>query len=115
MLPVRKLAKKGQIENIFFRKHPDFSRVTLKTSGSLEYRFRKIKGGYVIDVFNLHKMPAHLVHIIDARAFNAEVKYIYPQKKDDIFKIYIKASDEIAVRKSQDGVFINFDFFVPLL
>lgn len=112
-LPIVKLAEKGQLKNIYFRKYQDFSRVTMEITGDIEYRFREIKGGYVIDIFNLSKIPRHLLNLIDARAFNAQVQYIYPKKVDNIFKIYIKADQNIAVRKSEDGKFINFDFYMP--
>ncbi len=112
-LKVVKLRKKGVLKNLFFRKFPDFSRITLKTSGALEYRFREIKGGFVIDVFNLKRIPRYLSSIIDTRAFNAEVKYVYPKKKGKIFKIYIKTIRGVAVRKSEENNFINFDFFIP--
>ncbi len=114
-LKVVKLRKKGFLKNLFFRKFPDFSRITLKTSGALEYRFREIKGGFVIDVFNLKRIPRYLSSIIDTRAFNAEVKYVYPKKKGKIFKIYIKTIKGVAVRKSEENNFINFDFFVPTI
>ncbi len=111
------LAAKGKLKNLFFRKFPEFSRVTMEVSGELDYVFREIKGGYVIDVHNFEKIPRHLVHIIDARAFNAEVKYIYPKKVENIFKIYIKADQNIAVRKTEEegGTLIHFDFYVPTL
>ncbi len=114
-LPVVKIAGKGRLNNLYFRKFEDFSRLTMEIKGNLEYRFREIDGGYVIDVFNLKKIPRYLLNIIDTRAFNAEIKYIYPQKKGQIFKIYIKTDQGTAVKKSESGNFINFDFFVPSL
>jgi len=112
-LPVVKLKTSGKLKNLLFRKFNDFSRVTMKITGDVEYRFREIKGGYVIDVYNLKKIPRHLLYIIDARAFNADIKYIYPKKVGKIFKIYIKSDRGVAVRKSEKGSLINFDFFKP--
>lgn len=85
----------------------------MELTGDVEYRFREIKGGYVIDIFNLKRIPRHLTSIIDARAFRAEVKYVYPQKKKNLFKVYIKTEKGMAVRKTKDGDAVNFDFFRP--
>mgnify|MGYP000045518541 CR=1 FL=1 len=117
LLKVVTLAAKGRLKNLYFRKFPEFSRVTMEVTGDLDYVFREIKGGYVIDVHNFEKIPRHLLHIIDTRAFNAEVRYIYPKKVGDIFKIYIKADQNIAVRKSEEeeGTLIHFDFYVPMM
>ncbi len=115
LLPVVKAAEKGKLKNLYFRKFKEFSRVTMEVTGEIDYRFREIKGGYVIDIFNLVNIPKHLLNIIDTRAFNCEVKYIYPQKADAIFKIYIKNDEQIAVRKSEEGLYINFDFYKPMM
>ena len=112
-LPVTKLEKKGKLKNIFFRKFPEFSRVTMELDGEVDYQFREISGGFVIDVHNFDKIPKYLLNIIDARAFKAEVAYIYPKKADNILKIYIKTSNGMAVRKSVDDKYVNFDFFKP--
>ena len=112
-LPVTKLAKKGKLKNIFFRKFPDFSRVTMELDGEVDYQFREIGGGFVIDVNNFDKIPQYLLNIIDTRAFKAEVAYIYPKKADNVLKIYIKTDPGMAVRKSKDGKYVNFDFFRP--
>ena len=112
-LPVTKLEKKGKLKNIFFRKFPEFSRVTMELDGEVDYQFREISGGFVIDVHNFDKIPQYLLNIIDTRAFKAEVAYIYPKKADDILKIYIKTDPGMAVRKSVDGKYVNFDFFRP--
>ena len=115
-LPVKKLERKGQLKNIFFRRFPEFSRITVEVDGDIDYQFREIIGGFVIDVNNFSKVPKRLLNIIDARAFKAEVTYIYPQKSDENrLKIYIKTKDGMAVRKSEEGKYINFDFFKPTL
>ena len=114
-LPVTKLAKKGKLKNIFFRKFPEFSRVTMELDGEVDYQFREISGGFVIDVHNFDKIPQYLLNIIDTRAFKAEVSYIYPKKVDGVLKIYIKTDPGMAVRKSKDGKYINFDFFKPTI
>ena len=114
-LPVTKLAKKGKLKNIFFRKFPEFSRVTMELDGEVDYQFREISGGFVIDVHNFDKIPQYLLNIIDTRAFKAEVAYIYPKKVDGVLKIYIKTDPKMAVRKSKDGNYINFDFFKPTI
>ncbi len=114
-LPVRKVGERGALKNLSFRKFAEFSRVSLEITGDIDYQFREIKGGFVIDVRNFGKIPQHVLHIIDTRAFNAEVEYIYPKRVDDIFKIYIKAEPGIAVRKSEDGNIVNLDFFVPTI
>ena len=112
-LPVTKLEKKGKLKNIFFRKFPEFSRVTMELDGEVDYQFREISGGFVIDVNNFDKIPQYLLNIIDTRAFKAEVAYIYPKKADNVLKIYIKTDPGMAVRKSRDGKYVNFDFFRP--
>ena len=114
-LKVVTLVAKGKLKNLFFRKFPEFSRVTMEVSGDLDYAFREIKGGYVIDIHNFEKIPNYLLHIIDARAFNAEVQYLYPKRDGKIFKIYIKSDQNIAVRKSEEEGLIHFDFFVPTM
>jgi len=114
-LKVVTLAAKGKLKNLFFRKFPEFSRVTMEVTGDLDYAFREIKGGYVIDIHNFEKIPNYLLHIIDARAFNAEVQYLYPKRDGKIFKIYIKSNQNIAVRKSEEEGLIHFDFFVPTM
>lgn len=114
-LKVVTLVAKGKLKNLFFRKFPEFSRVTMEVSGDLDYAFREIKGGYVIDIHNFEKIPNYLLHIIDARAFNAEVQYLYPKRDGKIFKIYIKSDKNIAVRKSEEEGLIHFDFFVPTM
>jgi exonuclease VII large subunit len=114
-LPVRKVGERGALKNLLFRKFAEFSRVSLEITGDIDYQFREIKGGFVIDVRNFGKIPQHVLNIIDTRAFNAEVEYIYPKRVDDIFKIYIKADPGTAVRKSEDGNIINLDFFVPTI
>jgi len=114
-LPVKKLEKKGVLKNIYFRKFPEFSRVTMELTGETDYQFREIKGGYVIDVHNFEKIPKYLLNIIDTRAFKAEVEYIYPKKVGDILKIYIKTDAGMAVRKSEENNLINFDFYKPTI
>ena len=114
-LKVVTLAAKGKLRNLFFRKFPEFSRVTMEVTGELDYAFREIKGGYVIDIHNFEKIPSYLLHIIDTRAFNAEVQYIYPKKEGKVFKIYIKSDQNIAVRKSDEAGLIHFDFYVPTM
>ena len=114
-LPVTKLAKKGRLKNIFFRKFPEFSRVTMELDGEVDYQFREITGGFVIDVHNFEKIPQYLLNIIDTRAFKAEVTYIYPKKVDGVLKIYIKTDPGMAVRKSKDKKYVNFDFFKPTI
>ena len=114
-LPVTKLAKKGKLKNLFFRKFPEFSRVTMELDGEVDYQFREINGGFVIDVHNFAKIPKYLLNIIDTRAFKAEVTYIYPKKVDGVLKIYIKTDPGMAVRKSRDNKYINFDFFKPTI
>ncbi len=114
-LKVVTLAAKGKLRNLFFRKFPEFSRVTMEVTGELDYAFREVKGGYVIDIHNFEKIPNYLLHIIDTRAFNAEVQYIYPKKDGRIFKIYIKSEQNIAVRKSEEDGLIHFDFYVPTM
>ncbi len=114
-LPVKKLEKKGVLKNIYFRKFAEFSRVTMELTGETDYQFREIKGGYVIDVHNFEKIPKYLLNIIDTRAFEAEVQYIYPKKAGDILKIYIKTDPGMAVRKSGEGNLVNFDFYKPTI
>jgi hypothetical protein len=114
-LPVKKIGERGVLKNLSFRKFPEFSRVSLEISGDIDYQFREIKGGFVIDIRNFGKIPQHILNIIDTRAFNAEVEYIYPKRVDDVFKIYIKADPGTAVRKSEDGNILNLDFFVPTI
>ena len=114
-LPVTKLEKKGKLKNIFFRKFPEFSRVTMELDGEVDYQFREISGGFVIDIHNFDKIPQYLLNIIDTRAFKAEVAYIYPKKVDGVLKIYIKTDPGMAVRKSKDKKYVNFDFFKPTI
>ena len=102
-------------KNLFFRKFPEFSRITMELDGEVDYQFREIKGGFVIDIHNFEKIPQYLLNIIDARAFKAEVSYIYPKKVNGILKIYIKTDPGMAVRKSKDKKFVNFDFFRPTI
>ena len=85
----------------------------MELDGEVDYQFREISGGFVIDVNNFDKIPQYLLNIIDTRAFNAEVAYIYPKKADNVLKIYIKTDQGMAVRKSKDGKYVNFDFFKP--
>ena len=114
-LPVVKLTKKGKLKNLFFRKFPEFSRVTMELDGEVDYQFREIVGGFVIDVHNFAKIPQYLLNIIDTRAFKAEVTYILPKKVDDVLKIYIKTNEGMAVRKSMDKKYIHFDFYKPTI
>ncbi len=114
-LPVTKIGERGRLKNLLFRKFPNFSRISLEITGDIDYQFREIKGGFVIDIRNFSNIPQHLLNIIDTRAFNAEVEYIYPKRVEDIFKIYIKADEGIAVRKSEEKNIINLDFFVPTI
>ena len=87
----------------------------MELDGEVDYQFREITGGFVIDVHNLDKIPQYLLNIIDTRAFKAEVNYIYPKKVDGVLKIYIKTDPGMAVRKSKDGKYVNFDFFKPTI
>ena len=87
----------------------------MELDGEVDYQFREINGGFVIDVHNFAKIPQYLLNIIDTRAFKAEVTYILPKKVDGVLKIYIKTNEGMAVRKSVDKKFIHFDFYKPTI
>ncbi len=114
-LSVTTIRKKGVLNNLYFRKYPKFSRITMELTGDVDYQLKEIKGGFVINIFNFKTVPRRLLNIIDTRYFNSVVKYIYPKKVGDIFKIYIKADKGTAVRKSKEGLMVNFDFYTPTI
>ncbi|MCK5808073.1 hypothetical protein KAH37_03695 [bacterium] len=115
MLAVTPVRKAGVLNNLYFRKYPRFSRITMELTGDVDYQLKEIKGGFVINIYNFKVIPKRLLNIIDTRYFNSVITYIYPKKADDVFKIYVKTGKGTAVRQSKEGLMVNFDFYTPTI
>lgn len=114
-LAVTTMRKEGVLSNLYFRKFPRFSRITMELTGDVDYQLKEIKGGYVINIYNFKVVPKRLLNIIDTRYFNSVVKYIYPKRVGGVFKIYIKTGKGTAVRQSKEALMVNFDFYTPTI